>query len=87
MIIYFLCSDKTKTELFGLNSKRYVWHKPNTVHHPVNATPTIKHGGGSIMLWGYFSAAGNGRLVRVESSIDSAKYRRIAQFSHDLNWE
>ncbi len=53
-------SDETKIELFGLNSKRYVWRKPGTAHHLSNTVPTVKHGGGSIMLWGCFSAAGTG---------------------------
>ncbi len=49
-----LWSDETKIELFGLNSKRYVWRKPGTAHHLSNTVPTVKHGGGSIMLWGVF---------------------------------
>ncbi len=61
-----LWSDETKIELFGLNSKRYVWRKPGTAHHLSNTVPTVKHGGGSIMLWGCFSAAGTGRLVAIE---------------------
>ncbi len=28
-----LWSDETKIELFGLNSKQYVWRKPGTAHH------------------------------------------------------
>jgi hypothetical protein len=28
--------------------------------------PTVKHGGGCIMLWGGLSAAGTGRLVWIE---------------------
>uniref|UniRef100_A0AAZ3QV61 Transposase n=1 Tax=Oncorhynchus tshawytscha TaxID=74940 RepID=A0AAZ3QV61_ONCTS len=52
-------SDETKIELFGLNAKRHVWRKPGTV-------PTVKHGGGGSMLWVCFSAAGTGRLVRIE---------------------
>ncbi len=31
-----LWSDETKIELFGLNSKRYVWRKPGTAHHLSN---------------------------------------------------
>ena len=53
---------KLKIELFDLNAKRHIWRKPGTI-------PTVKHGGGSIMLWGCFSAAGTGKLVRIEGKI------------------
>ena len=39
--------------------------------------PTVNYGGGSILLWGYFSAAGCGRLVRIEGKIKGAKHREI----------
>ena len=65
-----LWSDETKIELFGLNAKRHVWRKPGTI-------PTVKHGGGSIMLWGCFSAAGTGKLVRIEGKMNAAMYRDI----------
>uniref|UniRef100_A0AAZ3P8E5 Transposase n=1 Tax=Oncorhynchus tshawytscha TaxID=74940 RepID=A0AAZ3P8E5_ONCTS len=64
-----LCSDETMIELFGLNAKRHVWRKPGTI-------PTVKCGC-SIMLWGCFSAAGTGRLVRIDAKINRAKYREI----------
>ena len=65
-----LRSNETKIELFSLNAKRHVWRKAGTL-------PTVKHGGGSIILWGCFSAAGTGRLVRIGRKMNGAKYREI----------
>jgi hypothetical protein len=45
-----LWSDGTNNKIFGLNSKCHVWRNPGTI-------PMVKRGG-SIMLWGCFSAAG-----------------------------
>ena len=55
-----LWSDETRMELFGRNAKRNVWRKPDPI-------PTVKHGGGSIMLWG---------LVRIEGKMKRAKCRK-----------
>src|SRR4029434_1758733 len=49
-------SDETKFELFGINSTRRVWRGKNAEYDPKNTIPTVKHGGGNIMLWGSFSA-------------------------------
>jgi hypothetical protein len=35
------------------------------------------HGGGSIMLWGGFSAAWTETLVSIEAKMNRAKYREI----------
>ncbi|KAK3507024.1 hypothetical protein QTP70_000554 [Hemibagrus guttatus] len=53
-------SDETKIELFGKNSTCRVWRRKNAELHPKNTIPTVKHGGGNIMLWGCFSAKGPG---------------------------
>ena len=61
---------RNKIELFGLNAKCYVWKKPGTI-------PSVKHGGGGIMLWRCFSAAETGRRVRIERNLNNVKYREI----------
>ena len=60
-----LWTDEIKIELF---SKRHIWRKPGAI-------PSVKHRGGSIMLWGAFSVTV--RLVRLEGKINGAKYKEI----------
>ncbi|KAJ4935274.1 hypothetical protein JOQ06_016810, partial [Pogonophryne albipinna] len=71
-IVWF---DETQMDLFGLNAKHHIWRNPGTTHHLANTIPTVKHGGGSIMLWGSFS--GTGRLVRIKGKMNAVMYREI----------
>ncbi len=49
--------DKTKIQLFGINSTCCVWRRRNAVYDPKNTIPTVKHGGEN-MLWGSFLLRG-----------------------------
>uniref|UniRef100_A0A8C5M825 Tc1-like transposase DDE domain-containing protein n=1 Tax=Leptobrachium leishanense TaxID=445787 RepID=A0A8C5M825_9ANUR len=72
-----LWTDETKLELFGPMDRRHVWRRKNKAYEEKNTLPTVKHGGGSIMLWGCFASAGTGKLQRVQGTINSLQYQEI----------
>lgn len=55
---HIIWSNGTKTDLCKKNSKNYVSQTPGNTHHLVTTPHTVRHNGGSIFLWGCFSAAG-----------------------------
>ncbi|KAK3557302.1 hypothetical protein QTP70_026615 [Hemibagrus guttatus] len=72
-----LWTDETKIELFGRSVSHYVWRKSNTVFQKKNIIPTVKYGGGSVMVWGCFAASGPGRLAVINGTKNSAVYQKI----------
>ncbi len=55
--LLFFHSDECKIELFGTNDIRTIWRRPGQAYLPQNCVPTVKHGGGSIMIWACFRYA------------------------------
>ncbi|KAK3536316.1 hypothetical protein QTP86_002942 [Hemibagrus guttatus] len=72
-----LCGLMTKILLFGRSVSRYVWSKSNTAFQKKNIIPTVKYGGGSVMVWGCFAASGPGRLAVINGTMNSAVYQKI----------
>ncbi|GFY27627.1 transposable element Tcb1 transposase [Trichonephila clavipes] len=56
-----------------------VSRKPNTSHHPKHTIPTVKHGGGSVMVWGCMAASGVGKLVFIDGIMHKMAYLNIQQ--------
>lgn len=50
--------------------KHYVWQKTNTAHHPEHTDPTVEHGGGRTMLWGYCSSTSTVKLKKAYGNIE-----------------
>ncbi|GFW17222.1 transposable element Tc1 transposase [Trichonephila clavipes] len=65
-----LLTDESKFNIFGSDGNPYVWRKSNEELRRQNLKLTVKHGGGSVMVWGSFSAAGLGTLHSIEGRVD-----------------
>lgn len=67
-------SDESKFEILNNNRRQYVWRKPGEAFKKSNIKVTVKHGGGSIMTWGCFSARGLGNLVIINDKLTAVRY-------------
>ena len=54
----------SKIELFGHVHRQHVWCQKRDAYKEKHLIPTVKYGGGSLMLWGRF-AASPGALVKI----------------------
>lgn len=76
-----LWSDETKVELFERNNRRYIWWAPNKYFEEKNLIQTNKHNGDSIMIWECLAAFGTGKIIRINSTMVSARYQEILRES------
>uniref|UniRef100_A0A915DXW8 Tc1-like transposase DDE domain-containing protein n=1 Tax=Ditylenchus dipsaci TaxID=166011 RepID=A0A915DXW8_9BILA len=74
-----LWSDESKYNLFSSDGIRYVRRSPNQKKNPKCQVPTVKHGGGSVMVWGSFSRDGMGPLNRIEEIMKAVNYKKILE--------
>jgi len=72
-------SDETKVNLFGNDGKSYIRRPKGQRDNIRYQTPTVKHGGGSVMLWGIFSGYGLGPIVKIEGKMNGVMYRKILE--------
>lgn len=70
-------ADESKFNIFGSDGQSYVWRKPNTELQNKNLKATVKHGGGSIMVWACMSANGVGNLEFIETTMDKTIYLNL----------
>ncbi len=68
---HVLWSDESKVNLFVSDGVQHVWRRPGEEYQDKCALPTVKHGGGSIMVWACTTTAGTGELWFIEGNMDS----------------
>ena len=74
-----LWTDESKFELFGSHRRQYFRRKGNGKFKPDCIVSTVKHGGGSVMVWGCFSHAGVAQLKKIEVIMKNEQYHSILQ--------
>ena len=72
-------SDESKFNLFGSDGKVMVWRTAREEFDPKCTIPTIKHGGGSVMVWGCFTHQRVGKLCVLDRIMDRFYYRDILE--------
>ena len=65
-----LWTDETKVVLFGHNYRNHVWRKDTEDYSGKNSEPTVKFGGGSIIIRECFSVKGVGKISVMPKSIN-----------------
>lgn len=72
-----LFTDESKFNIFGSDGRQLVWRKDKTAMDKKHLTPTVKHGGGNVMVWGCMAASGAGQLVFIDDIMNKDIYLNI----------
>ncbi len=78
---HVLWSDETKINIFGSDGVKCVWRQPGEEYKYKCVLPTVKHGGGRVMVWGGMSAAGTGEIQFIEGIMNANMYCDILKQS------
>jgi hypothetical protein len=67
-------SDKSSFTLSPTSGRVYVWRTPKEAHNPKCLVPTVKHGGGSVMVWAAISLYSVGPIITLHGKITAREY-------------
>ena len=79
-----LWTNEIKIELFDNMEASYVWRKKEAACNSKNTISTVKHGGGSLLFWGSFSASGPGSLVKINGIMKEEQYLEVLKKTLDM---
>ena len=63
--------------VFGTDGFQTVWRRKGEEYKEKCMVPTVKHGGGSVLMWGCMSAADVGELHFIDGLMNSQMYCSI----------
>lgn len=76
---FVLWSDETKINRMGPDGRKYVRRPKGKAFHPKYTSTLVKHGGGSIFVWGCFSWNGVGPIHRIVGHMNKEQYLSILE--------
>ena len=74
---HIIWSDESKFNVFGSDGCQWCWKSPTEPLCGCHVQPIVKHGGGSIMVWGCMSWAGVGNLYHIDGNMNAEVYLDI----------
>jgi transposase len=72
-------SDETKVNRLGSDGRQWVWKKHGAPLTSQHVKPTVKFGGGNVMIWGCMTIHGVGYMCRIEGKMDAPLYEEILE--------
>jgi hypothetical protein len=67
-------SDESKFNVFGSDGWDWCWRVPGHANDPAYIKKQVKHGNGSVMVWGCITRYGVGELHRIDGIVDRFLY-------------
>jgi transposase len=74
---HVIWSDEAPFSIINANGKEYVWEKAGTAISENSVKPTMKFGGGKIMVWSCITWEGVGFSCKIDETMDAELYSEI----------
>jgi transposase len=72
-------SDESRFTLYQTDGRVWIYRRRGERYNIDCQVPTVKHGGGSVMVWGWCSAYLRGPLVKCSNAMNSFEYKNILE--------
>lgn len=81
-------SDESKVNRLCSDGRQWCWIRESTQLQDRQVKPTVKHGGGNIMVWGCITAEGPGFLCKIDNTLDQTLYKEIlaGELQQTIDW-